>query len=105
MSTLQRWLIFAAMIAVGMTSIITWRFLAGASYFTAIKLEVTAQCSPLYARPDRRIENDRVRSGFEPVDRRLRAVPTGVRIKYDQRAVQGHCSVHRDGDIPRAVDK
>ena len=62
MSTLQRWLIFAAVIVVGMMSIITWRFLAAAGYFTAIKLEVTAQCSPIAAPPGAEdIEIDRAR--------------------------------------------
>tara|TARA_R110000868_G_scaffold269898_1_gene529307 strand:- start:3584 stop:4678 length:1095 start_codon:yes stop_codon:yes gene_type:complete len=62
MSTLQRWLIFAALIVVGMMSIITWRFLAAAGYFTAIKLEVTAECSPIAAPPGPEdIEIDRAR--------------------------------------------
>jgi arylesterase/paraoxonase len=51
MSKLKGWLIVAAILAVTMLSIITWRFLAAAGYFTAIKKEVTAECSIVRSPP------------------------------------------------------
>lgn len=62
MATYKRWLIAAAILAVTMLSIFTWRFLAAAGYFTAIKLEVPAVCSVVPSPPGPEdIEVDRAR--------------------------------------------
>lgn len=51
MSTLLRRLLIAAVILVGIASVLTWRFLSAAGYFTAIKQEVAAQCSTVASPP------------------------------------------------------
>ena len=62
MSKLKGWLIVAGILALTMLSIITWRFLAAAGYFTAIKLEVHAACSVVPSPPGPEdIEVDRAR--------------------------------------------
>ena len=62
MSKTKGWLIVAGLLALTMLSIITWRFLAAAGYFTAIKLEVPAVCSVVPSPPGPEdIEIDRAR--------------------------------------------
>ncbi|MGV8997124.1 MAG: strictosidine synthase family protein [Parvibaculaceae bacterium] len=62
MSKTKGWLTLAGILCLTMLSIVTWRFLAAAGYFTAIKLEVPAICSVVPSPPGPEdIEVDRAR--------------------------------------------
>ncbi len=62
MSKTKGWLTVAGVLYLTMLSIVTWRFLAAAGYFTAIKLEVPAVCSVVPSPPGPEdIEIDRAR--------------------------------------------
>ena len=74
MSALKAWSFVALAVVLAVMSITMWRFLAAAGYFTAIKKEVTAQCSAIPSPPGPEdIEIDRARglAFVSAYDRRL----------------------------------
>lgn len=75
MSALKAWSFVGIAIVLALMSIIMWRFLAAAGYFTAIKKEVTAQCSIVASPPgpeDIEIDRSRGLAFVSASDRRLR---------------------------------
>lgn len=51
MSPVLRWSLIVLAVLVGIVSVLGWRFLAAAGYFTAIKQEVAAQCTTIPSPP------------------------------------------------------
>lgn len=83
MSPVLRWSLVAAAVVLGMFSVLGWRFLSAAGYFTAIKQEVAAQCSAIPSPPgpeDIQIDRARGLAFVSATDRRaLMAGDTAAR--------------------------
>jgi arylesterase/paraoxonase len=79
LTSLQRWLILGAVLALTLLSIITWRYYAAAGAFTAIKSEIAAACHVLSAPPGPDdIEIDRARGQAFAAAQDRRALNAGA---------------------------
>lgn len=101
MSPAMRWILIIVAVIVGIISVLGWRFLAAAGYFTAIKQEVVAQCTTIPSPPgpeDIQIDRKRGLAFVSAYDRRAAmAGHKGVRggiYTIDLTAPEGQWVLH-----------